>query len=149
VLRVTKQEGGIATEALAIRREAQLNKECAREIAEMDGKGVIFSELVSEWYIHFEKLKVASGQRLKSTHDEYLGSIKKWFLKHWNKPAIEINAYVVTVVFEEMKAKGLAFAYRKKVKQTLKSIFDFGIQSRMLSIPRSPTLSMNSPSDVV
>jgi hypothetical protein len=47
-LRVNKQEGGIVTEAMAIKRETQLKRECDREIAEMDGKGAIFSELVSE-----------------------------------------------------------------------------------------------------
>jgi integrase len=146
-LRITKQEGGIDTEAQAKKREVQLKKEIEREIFDLESKGVIFSDLVSNWNNHSEKMKVATGQRLKVTQDDYLGSIRKWFKAHWHKPALSINPYVVTEVFENMKNAGLCFGHRKKLKQVLKSMFDYGIQSGMLSLHRSPTFEVMLKND--
>ncbi len=141
-LRFTKYEAGILTEAQAIKREAQLKKEGEREMFDLDSKEVLCSGLVSRWYTHFEKLKVATGQRTKATHDDYFGTIRKWFKDYWNRPAAEINPYVMNQIFIQMKEKGLCFAQRKKIKQILKSVFDYGIQSGLLNIQRSPTFEV-------
>jgi hypothetical protein len=53
-----------------------------------------------------------------------------------------VNVYVVTNVFEEMKKAEICFGHRKKLKQILKSVFHFGIQSGMLRIARSPTFDV-------
>ncbi len=101
-----------------------------------------FGELVEEWYLYFEKLKVVTRQRSRTTHEDYLGGIRKWFHDYWKRPAVEVTPYVVTEVFEAMKLKGLCFGHGKKLKQVLKSIFDFGIQSGALPyLQRSPLFS--------
>jgi len=146
-LRVTKQEGGFETEALATKREIQLKKECERELLDLESKGVLFADLLTEWDAHFQKLKVATGKRSPITHGDYIGGIRKWFKDYWNKPATEVNAYVVTKVFEEMKKADLCFGHRKKMKQVLKSIFDFGIQSGMIHLSKSPTFDVNLDRD--
>ena len=146
-LRITRQEGGIDTEAQAKKRELQLKKEIEREILEMDSQGVLFADLVSAWDHHNEKMKVATGRLLKTTQDEYTGSTKKWFKEHWNKPALSINPYVVTEVFERMKNAGLSYGHRKKLKQVLKTIFDYGIQSGMIKLNRSPTFEVMLKND--
>lgn len=137
-LRVTKQEGGIETEAVAVKREAQLRKERERELLDLESRGVIFSSLVSSWDEHFQKMKVVTGERSKITHDDYRNGVAKWFKEYWNRPTTDINPYVVTRIFEAMKNKGLCYGHRKKMRQVLKSIFDFGIQSGMLAVARSP-----------
>ena len=141
-IRVSKQEGGFETEAQAMKREIQLKKECEREILDLESKGVLFCDLVSGWDEHCRKLKVAVGKRSETTHGDYVGGIKKWFKSHWNSPATDINPYVVTEVFEKMKTTGLCFGHRKKLKQILKSIFDYGIQSGTLHLARSPTFDV-------
>jgi integrase len=147
-LRVTRQESGIESEDKAKKIETQLKKECERELHEVEARGVLFGELVEQWYEHFEKLKVATGQRSKATHEEYLGAVKKWFQTYWKKPATEINPYVMTAVFQTMKEKDLCFGYRKKLKQILKSVFDYGIQSGQLpSVFRSPTFEVGLKRD--
>lgn len=143
LLRVTRQQGQIETEAQAKRVEIQLRKDCERELHEAQARGVLFCDLVDGWYSHFEKLRVATGQRSQTTHDDYLGGIRKWLAPYWRKPALELNAYQVAGVFEAMKQGGLCFGHRKKLKQILKSIFDFGIQSGMLQgVSRSPTFEV-------
>ncbi len=142
-LRITRQQGEIDSEPQAKKIEAQLKKEAERELRELEAKGVIFCDLVDGWYQHFEKIKVATGQRQETTHNDYLGGIRKWFADYWKRPAIEINAYVVSAVFEKMKQSEICFGHRKKLKQILKGIFDYGIQSGMLPmLMRSPTFEV-------
>ena len=78
-LRITRQSSGIESEEKAKRLEASLKKECERELHETEARGILFGELAENWHEHFEKLKVATGQRSKTTHDDYLGGIRKWF----------------------------------------------------------------------
>lgn len=141
-LRVTKQEGGIETEAQATKKETQLKKECERELLDLESKGILFVDLITEWDAHIQKLKVAAGKRSATAQKDYIGGIRKWFKDYWNRPATDVNVYVVTNVFEEMKKAEICFGHRKKLKQVLKSIFDFGIQSGMLRLLRSPTFDV-------
>ncbi len=141
-LRITKQEGGFETEAQATKRETQLKKDCERELIDLESKGTLFVDLLSGWDDHCQKLLVATGKRSATVHTEYIGGIRKWFKEYWNRPATDVNPYVVTNIFEEMKASEICFGHRKKLKQILKSIFDFGIQSGMLHLQRSPTFEV-------
>ena len=142
-LRITRQQGEIGTELQAKKLEHQLKRECERALQQKESKGTLFCDLVDSWYGHFEKIKVATGHRQKTTQDDYLGGIRKWFQEYWKCPAMDINAYVVAAVFERMKESGICFGHRKKLKQILKSIFDYGIQSGMLPMmQRSPTFEV-------
>ena len=146
-LRVSRQEGGIPTEAQAIKREQQLKKEIERELFDLESKGVLFSDLVSGWDAHTKKMKVATGSLSEITQGDYLGSVKKWLKDYWNRPAVEVNAYVLTEIFHKIKMMGLSYKLQKKLKHILKTIFDFGIQSGQLSIPRSPTFKVTLKKD--
>jgi integrase len=142
-LRITKQSGSIATRALAEKEEARLKKECERELMQTEARGILWGELLDEWHDHSLKTRVASGQRSRLNQDDYLGSMNKWLGCYRSKPATDLNAYVMNEVFEEMKAKELCFGHRKKLKQIVKSVFDFGIQSGLLKgIHRSPTFDV-------
>lgn len=69
--------------------------------------------------------------------------MRKWFGRFSNRPASDLNAFVVSDVFEEMKKSGLGYGHRKKMKQTVKSVFDFGIQSGIAkTLQRSPTFEI-------
>jgi len=41
-----------------------------------------------------------------------------------------------------MKNEEITFAHRKKLKQVLKTVFDYGMQSGMISLNRSPTFEV-------
>ncbi|MGZ3686889.1 MAG: tyrosine-type recombinase/integrase [Bdellovibrionota bacterium] len=142
-LRVTRQEGGIESEEKAKKVETSLKRECERELAALEAQGILFGDLIEDWYEHTEKLKVASGQITAITHRDNLGGIQKWFGDYWRKPTSELNPFVVSGIFEAMKDEELSFAHRRKLKRVLKTIFDFGIQSGQLPmLARSPTFEV-------
>jgi integrase len=142
-LRVTKQEGGFMTAIEAKKHEATLRKECERELHQTEARGVLWGDLLGEWHEHALQTKVATGARSKLNQDDYFGSMRKWLGRFSNRPASDLNAFVIAEVFESMKKEGLCFGHRKKLKQTIKSVFDFGIQSgRLKNLQRSPTFDI-------
>lgn len=142
-LRVTKQEGGIKTLLDAKREEAKLRKECERELHQLEARGVLWGDLLIEWHEHSLRTRVAQGKRSKLNQDDYLGSMRKWLGRFSNRPAGDLNGYVLSDVFDEMNRRGLRFGHRKKLKQILKSVFDFGIQSGLIkNLQRSPTFDV-------
>lgn len=142
-LRVTKQEGGFTTAIEAKKNEATLRKECERELHQTEARGVLWGDLLSEWHEHSLQTKVATGARSKLNQDDYFGSMRKWLGRFSNRPASDLNAFVMAEVFESMKEEGLCFGHRKKLKQIIKSVFDFGIQSgRLKNLQRSPTFDI-------
>lgn len=143
LMRVTRQRGGIKTEHEARREETRLKKECERELHSLESRGVLWCDLVDGWYEHQLKIKVATGLRSKINHDDYLGSLKKWFGDYLRKPAAQLNSYVLAEIFDKMKTQGLSLGHRKKLKQVVKSVFDFGIGSGLLiTMLRSPTMDV-------
>lgn len=142
-LRVTKQSGGIASLQLAQKEEIRLKKECDRELMQVEARGILWGELLNEWHEHSLKTRVAAGQRSKLNQDDYLGSMNKWLGIYKNKPVTDLGPYIINEVFEKMKQAGLCFGTRKKLKQILKSVFDFGIQSGFVKgLQRSPTFDV-------
>ncbi len=142
-LRITKQAGGFSQLGDAKKEEARLRKECERELHQVEARGILWGDLLGEWNDHSLKTKVATGQRSKLNQDDYLGALNKWFGIYANKPATEINPFVMSQVFEKMKSSGLSQAHRRKVKQVMKSVFDFGIQSGLVKgLQRSPTFDV-------
>lgn len=142
-LRVTKQTGAIASRILAEKEEARLKKECEREVIQLEARGILWGDLLTEWHEHSLKTRVATGQRSKLNQDDYLGSMNKWLGSYRNMPVTDLNPYVMNEVFEKMKTAKLCFGHRKKLKQIIKSIFDFGIQSGLVKgLQRSPTFDV-------
>lgn len=142
-LRITKQTGNLASKFEAEKEESRLKKECERELHQVEARGILWGDLLSEWNEHSLKTKVATGQRSKLNQSDYVGSLNKWFGKFANKPATELNPYAMAEIFEEMKKAGLCFGHRKKMKQIIKSVFDFGIQSGLIrNLQRSPTFDV-------
>lgn len=142
-LRVTRQVGDINTYSEAQKEEQKLRKECEREILTLELRGVLFGELVDEWNEHMIKTKVKSGSRSLMNQNDYHASVQKWFGFLKSKPAAEITPYALSDVFDQMKDKGICFGHRKKIKQTLKSIFDYGIGSGLIkTMQKSPTFEI-------
>jgi integrase len=142
-LRVTQQKGGIKTLSLAKKEEDRLWRECEKELHSLEMRGVLFCDLVDEWYEHELMTKVATGERSKISHDDNFGSLKKWFGDYLRGPAVDLNPYVVLGIFQKMKESGISMVHRRKMKHVLKSVFDFGIQTGQLpTLQRSPTFEV-------
>ena len=143
LVRVTRQKGGFKTETEALREETRLKRECDREVLEQESKGVLFCDLLDQWYEHQMKMRVLTGKKSQITLDDSLACQKKWFKDYLRGPAASLNAYVVVGIFEQMKLEGVSVGHRKKIKQDLKKVFDLGIQMGLLpTVSRSPTFEI-------
>mgnify|MGYP000905405211 FL=1 len=148
-LRITKQVGEIENLAMAEKEQIRLKKDCDRELTQIESRGILFGDLLNEWHSHSLKTKVQSGERSLMTQNDYKAGVIKWLKGYLNKPAAEINSLVLYEVFESMKKANICFGHRKKFKQILNGIFNFGIQSGILkSIHRSPTYDISMGREV-
>ncbi len=148
-LRITKQVGEIENLAMAEKEQIRLKKDCDRELSQIESRGILFGDLLTEWHSHSLKTKVQSGERSLMTQNDYKAGVVKWLKGYLNKPAAEINSLVLYEVFESMKKANICFGHRKKFKQILNGIFNFGIQSGILkSIHRSPTYDISMGREV-
>lgn len=142
-LRITRQVGDILTYSDAQKEEQKLRKECEREILTLELRGILFGELLDEWQEHMIKTKVKQDARSMMNQDDYYGTLKKWFSHLKSTPASEITPYKVSEVFDQMKDKGISFGHRKRIKATLKSVFDYGIGSGLIkTMQKSPTFEV-------
>ncbi len=148
-LRITKQVGMIESLAVAEKEQIRLKKECDRELSVLEARGILFGDLLQEWHEHSLKTKVQSGERSLMTQNDYKAAVVKWLKGYMNRPAAEVNSLVLYEVFEAMKKAEICVGHRKKFKQILNGVFNFGIQSGILkSIARSPTYDISMGRDV-
>ncbi|MEZ4815337.1 MAG: hypothetical protein R3A80_09060 [Bdellovibrionota bacterium] len=142
-IRITRQKKGFRSRAEAEREEQKLHKECERKIISLESRGVLFCDLLDEWYHYEMGVKVTPGLRSQQIHDDYLSSVKLWFGDFLKRPAMDLNAFEVTRIFEEIRTKGRCHNHRKKLRTILRTIFDFGIQSgRLPRLQRNPALEV-------
>jgi integrase len=142
-IRITRQKKGFRTKLEAEREEQKLLKECQRELMGLESRGVLFCELLDEWYHHAMRVKVEAGKASQASLDDYLGTTKKWFKDYLKRPAVDLTPYAVAEVFEEMQLKGLSLGHQKKIKQFVKAVFDLGImRGRVPGVTRSPTVEV-------
>lgn len=142
-LRITRQVGEIASIHEAQKEEQKLRKECERELLALELRGVLFFELMDEWQEHMIKTKVKAGSRSMTSQLDYYGTLRKWFSSLKSTPAGEITPYKISEIFNQMTEKGICFGHRKRIKQTLKSIFDYGIGSGLIkTMQKSPTFEI-------
>ena len=142
-LRITKQKKGFRNRLDAEREEARMRKECEREMAIANSRGVLFCDLLDEWYEHALTTKVATGKSSKASLDDYLGSTKKWFKDYLRRPAAELSPYAVAEIFERLTTSGMSLGHQKKIKQFVKAVFDLGIlRNRLQGVTRSPTVEV-------
>lgn len=142
-IRITRQKQGFRTRAEAEREETKLHKECERELLSLEARGVLFGDLLDEWYQHTIRIKVQSGKITQMSLDDYMGSIRKWFRDYLKRPAVDLTPYAASEIFEAMQTKGISLRHQKKAKQVVKAVFDLGIlRGRIPGVTRSPTVEV-------
>ena len=108
-LRITKQTGSIENLVMAEKEEIRLKKDCDRELMQIESRGILFGDLLTEWHEHSLKTKVSGGERSLMTQNDYKAGVIKWLKGYLNKPAAEVNALVLYEVFEAMKGSVTIF----------------------------------------
>lgn len=142
-IRTSRQVAGLKSEQEAHREETRLTRECEQIVSDLERRGILWGELVTKWYDHQLKTKVATGRNSQTTLDDSLGSLNKWIGEFNNRPAIEINSFVVESLFQKLNEAGICHGHQRRIKNTIKGVFDFGIKSGILTgVLRSPTFDV-------
>jgi integrase len=149
-LRVRRQATGSLdeTDPEAIRKklsriEINLASDARREVAELEGAGVTWGDLVRKWEAALNE-ELASPDRIRlkkpvkaSTARGYIQAVND-FTGHWFKrPASEINPADVEDVFNRMAALGYSNCRMYNAKVAISRCFKWGIVRRL--IPKMTT----------
>ena len=142
-IRSSRQSAGLKSEQEALREETRLTRECEQLISERERKGILWGDLVTKWYDHQLNTKVAAGRNSQTTLDDALGTLNKWLGDFQNRSAADLNSFVMESLFQRLGEKNICLGHQKKIKQTIKGVFDFGIKSGILTgVVRSPTFDV-------
>lgn len=128
--RIQKYSYRLKTEAVARREEKKLIREAAFEVQKLDGLGLNWGDITSLWWA-----EVQAGYLGKITERSargYLSIINKWTRDWDGRPAAEITRADGRTLLIKMDKAGLSNAYKKKVKNIINKVFDWGVEFRFI-----------------
>lgn len=141
-IRFSEQESGIKSETEALRLEAKFQKELQRKITEAELQrnitGFTWSGVLEDWYQAQKSIRVRFGSISQYVLDDYYRSMKKWMAIFDNTPCADIKPLDLMQLFNDMAERGVSHAHRRRIRTTLKSVFDHGIQAGLISVVRNP-----------
>jgi len=141
-IRFSEQMSGIKSEVEAQRIEVKFQKELQRKITEAELQrnitGHTWSGVLEDWYQSQKNVRVRFGSISQYVLDDYFRSMKKWMATFDRVPCADIKPLDLMQLFNEMADQGVSHAHRKKIRTTLKSVFEHGIQAGLINIARNP-----------
>jgi integrase len=124
--RIQKYSHRLKTEAEARREEKKLIKEASFAVQKIDGAGLDWGDVVHLWWAEVNAGYL--GNVTKRSAEGYLSSINKW-TKDWNKrPASSLNSADGRNLLRKLENAGLSRTYRKKVKNIVNKVFEWGVE---------------------
>lgn len=141
--RAQRKRKGIATlkEALAIEKE--LIRECATEIAKMEGTGLPWPDLLEKYeLVHRSGSPLVKKVQI-TTLWENVATLRR-FTSEWNKKmSSEINAGDVRRLLQEMLDQGYSRSRLKAVRSAINTIFNWAIQDGAIrGVRNSPAIDI-------
>ena len=125
-LRKQKRTTGLKFESQARKVEAQLIRECERELIILEGQGLTWFQLLDKYEAY---LRNDSSSRISQlTLFDYIGSLIKYTQTWYPKQASSINSVDVTNLFNSLSLD-YSVRHRLKIKMLLNRIFTFGIEN--------------------
>ncbi len=121
--------------------EKQLIRETERRLAEKEGFGITWSNLLAK-YFECISPRVQRGEwvQSKQTFSEAIKSLEKWTSDWDNTPASQISSGDVKRLFYQMKGQGISDSWLGKLRGDIKKVYEFGICENLLKgMERSPT----------
>jgi len=141
-IRFSEQVSGIKSEVEAQRIEAKFQKELQRKITEAELQrnisGHTWSGILEDWYFTQKSVRVPFGSISQYVLDDYYRSMKKWMTMFDRTSCADIKPLDLMQLFNSMAEQGVSHAHRKKIRTTLKSVFDHGIQAGLINMIRNP-----------
>ena len=135
--RVQRYSSRLKTEAEARREERKLTEEAARELQRLDGRGILWLDVLNKW-----EMEVKAGYLRniseRSLYD-YIGSVHKWTVPWMKKACSELTKADGRDLIIRLERAGLSRTYQKKVKNTINQIFEWGVEFGLIKgAPNSP-----------
>tara|TARA_B110001454_G_scaffold174174_1_gene165612 strand:- start:1977 stop:3110 length:1134 start_codon:yes stop_codon:yes gene_type:complete len=129
--RLQKRKNNLKTQAEALRAEAQLTKECQRELWQRENTGQVWKNVVDKFE---EFLLSAKAQNLKeTTRIDYIASIRR-HCNHWNSKFVgDISLADGHELFSDLTKKGLSQGHQKIIKAVIIRVYDFAAKHRLIS----------------
>lgn len=130
-VRLQKLSTGIETLSAAQREEKRLIKELNFQVAKLEGKGLLWSEIIYKWDVagahgHLgDKLNSLSRQDHISRLDNYT---QTWM----NRIASDLTKGDGRQVLEAAKNRGISNSLLKKIKNSINTVYVWGIEEGMI-----------------
>lgn len=129
-IRKQKRRRGVEKKSRAQRLEKLLLKECFDEVAQLDGQGFHWSQIVEKWYSF--KLKDEFEPIGKPTLDDYYSMLKNWTQNVWHKPAKQINRADVKYILRSLEDASKSKSFQSKMKGTINRVLNWGIEEGLV-----------------
>ena len=129
-LRVQKNVSGLESKAEALRAEKQLLAEAALEVGKKEGRGATWRMICEKWEME-TKAGLTKRYTPSSLYDMRL-LIERWTAIWMKKPADELTRADGKDIIRAMEAKNMSLRAKQKVRSTINTIFNFGIEERMI-----------------
>ncbi len=142
-IRINEQISRIKSEPDAQRVEQKLRKDIEKKVLEKELRrnitGQTWLGVLEHWYETQKTVRVQFGSVSQYVLDDYYNCVKRWMVMFEHTPCADIKPLDLMRLFNDMTEQGLSLAYRRKLRTTIKSVFEHGIQSGHINILRNPT----------
>ena len=153
-IRFSEQVSGLRSEAEARKAEARISKDIQRKISEAEIKrsisGQTLGYVLDAWYHDQREVRLKFGDIKEYVLEDYYRGMKKCTAGLQNKPCSEIRPIDLMQLFNDLTDQGVSFTHRRKMRSTIKNVFDYGIQSGLVTAGRNPMSSviLRKPNEV-
>ena len=141
-LRVQKALYNIESFAVAQREEKRLIKELVQKLDKLEGKGLLWSEVIHRWEDACYRGHLGSKMN-RFTIGDHVNRLRRYTRPWYDRIASELTRADGRHVIEWAKSKGASLSVIKKVKSSINLVFNWGLEERLIQgghgISKSPT----------
>jgi integrase len=133
---------GLNSEAAAIRLQKAVLKEAMLDLAEKEGRGVLFGSLIEQWELANTKPGEFDRQIQRTTIVDHVNILRGYAIHLFKFPADEIKRADVKVVFDKMRNQGKSKSRQKSLKAAFNNVFEWAIENGKVGLDRSPAFGL-------
>jgi integrase len=130
-IRKQKRVCDITSEKAAIAEEKRLLRELSTELAQQEGKGLTWDQVIGRW-----EMAMRGGQSIylyqPTTIMDHVALLRKWTASWLERPAAEINSGDAREVLNRVELEGKSRKWQKKVKHTVNVVYTWGVEQRFI-----------------
>lgn len=129
-IRLQGRKKGIENEQTARLEEKKLLKKLMSQLAERDGKGILWSSVVDQWEEFL--IRCESERYVATTIKDYVAALHLWTKDWFNIPANAITKGDVRDVFDRMDQAGRTRNHQGNLRNIINMVFKWAIEERIV-----------------